>query len=508
MGKWAIIDDKGKILTDFIYEDIQGWPFFSEGIKIVTTNGKKYAINCNGEKIFDCNNIEPAFYFSEGLISYSSNGMHGKNIMDKTGKTVYKSHYDEIKPFKNGVTLVKDNNGYGMIDKDFKVIVEPQYTELYIDEDVLVAKNKEGKWGYLDLYGKEIIPFNFESAYGFSNELANVKVNGKYGYIKKNGDFVIPPIYDDSTDFDENGYAVIKQGELFSIIDVEQNPLIPFKNTPSEVFSVRNELGKLNAKSDVDVNIPRTDIENRETIALIIANEKYSSVNVGNVQYAKNDGKAIKEYYEKTLGIPENNIMFCENATLSQMISALKWLDNKSQFKEITKAIVYYSGHGVPDYLTNKSYLLPSDGNSLDLNTAYSLENFYNILENLELNQCIMFIDACFAGFNRRGETMNEVRGISIKPTTITPQNNVIIFSASQGDEVAQTYPQKHHGMFTYYLLKFMQDNPKNLDVNKIAEYVEKNVKTTTLDLSGKLQTPTIMVSPNLQNSWQSLKLR
>lgn len=64
---------------------------------------------------------------------------------------------------------------------------------------------------------------------------------------------------------------------------------------------------------DVDSGIPQAKGANFGTYAVVIANENYRSVaDVGN---AANDGNVLHQYLTKTLGIPENNVIYCENAS-------------------------------------------------------------------------------------------------------------------------------------------------------------------------------------------------
>ena len=66
-------------------------------------------------------------------------------------------------------------------------------------------------------------------------------------------------------------------------------------------------------KSDVDENIPVTDRKSDDTYVLIIANEHYTFVD--NVDYAIHDGEIFKEYCLKTLGVPEKQVWFYQDAS-------------------------------------------------------------------------------------------------------------------------------------------------------------------------------------------------
>ena len=83
------------------------------------------------------------------------------------------------------------------------------------------------------------------------------------------------------------------------------------------------------------------------------------------VPYAIHDARVFKEYCEKTLGIPVENIHLVEDGTKA-MISEeeFQWLKSINN-REMKKLIVYYAGHGVPDiHDSNKAYLLPTEAQS------------------------------------------------------------------------------------------------------------------------------------------------
>lgn len=75
------------------------------------------------------------------------------------------------------------------------------------------------------------------------------------------------------------------------------------KDTTKDIL---NQEAKQNV-SDVDVNIPLTQLRNSSTLALVIANENYANVPV--VESALHDGEVVAEYLQKTLGLPKENIM-------------------------------------------------------------------------------------------------------------------------------------------------------------------------------------------------------
>ena len=103
---------------------------------------------------------------------------------------------------------------------------------------------------------------------------------------------------------------------------------------------------------------------------------------------------------------------------------------------------------------------------------------------------------------------LSEARGVAIKVKEEAPQGNMLVFSAAQGDETAHQMEEKHHGLFTYYLLKELQATGGDVDMGTLTEYVTKQVKRQSVVINNKKQTPTVIPSQSLTNSWQTMKLK
>lgn len=255
--------------------------------------------------------------------------------------------------------------------------------------------------------------------------------------------------------------------------------------------------------SDIDIDIPDTNRNSSNTLALIIANESYSREAA--VEYAENDGKALSIYLNRVFGVPESNISLVHNATLNDIRIALSELENKClALNGDASVILYYAGHGVPDEQNREAFLLPVDGFGTDSSTGFALSELYRRLENLPSMQTIALIDACFSGSQRNGNMLSSTRGVRIKPKKSNVKGNLVVISATKDDESAFPYEDKKHGLFTYFILKKIQEMKGNVSLGEIAEYVNKKVKQTSVIKNNRIQTPTVTVSPKMQN-WESL---
>ena len=257
--------------------------------------------------------------------------------------------------------------------------------------------------------------------------------------------------------------------------------------------------------SEVDENIPVTNQKNSNTFAVIIANETYQSV--ASVPYALNDGNIFRQYCLKTLGVPEKQIKYVPNATGNQIKAQVNWLQNICEVFEDAQIIFYYAGHGIPDESSRTAYLLPVDGIGTDVSTGYKLDDLYAALGNIPAKNVTVFMDACFSGSKREEGMLASARGVAIKARSGMPQGKMVVFSAAQGDETAYPNNEEKHGMFTYFLLKKLQETQGDVTLHELGEYITRNVSQQSILLNGKPQTPCVTPSASLDASWREWKL-
>lgn len=261
------------------------------------------------------------------------------------------------------------------------------------------------------------------------------------------------------------------------------------------------------AETSVDKNIPVADQYDMNTFAVIIGNEQYAEDVT--VPYAGNDAKTFKEYVQRTFGVSEKQINYIENAGLNKIRTAVRWL---AKAMEVTngkgRAIFYYAGHGIPDEASKTAYLLPVDGLSGDIESAYPLGKLYQELGAIPSERITVFLDACFNGGKREGDMLASARGVAIKTKSIVPQGNMVVFTAAQGDETTFSLKSQQHGMFTYYLLKKLQESKGQLTLGDLSDYLTKEVKRESFEKNNKIQTPIVNTASSLATSWRTMTLK
>ena len=309
--------------------------------------------------------------------------------------------------------------------------------------------------------------------------------------------------------FPENLMLYYKKGELLLFLDEIGDAKILWEDIQKRDPNAFTSSSKLAAAfgGSIDYVIPTISPNNVNTYALVIANENYKRV--PNVPHAINDGLIFSSYLNKTFGLPQKNITYLEDASLNDIKFALNTitkscLENPNE----NNIIIYYAGHGVPDESNSEAYLLPIDGYGTDPTSGLKLDDLYSHLSNLPVQSAIVLLDACFSGSKRDGGMLLATRGITIKPKVKIPDGKLVVFSATSEDETAFPLEEQRHGLFTYTLLRKIQESDGNISWGELADYVIEKVKIKSIDLTGKIQTPSVSVSPSLKNNWRSLNIQ
>lgn len=304
-----------------------------------------------------------------------------------------------------------------------------------------------------------------------------------------------------ANDFTTLSLWVKHVGELIERYDAKK--AIEDKNLASDNVKGADNVQK--AVDVVDINIPKTNSSKPNTFAIIIGNEHYQSV--ASVPFANNDAVVFAKYCENTLGIPHTNIRQYNDLTYAGMLTAFDDLKNIAEaFGRDINIIVYYAGHGIPDEKSKSSYLLPIDSNGKNLNVCCKLSDLYNQLNEFKAKSVMVFLDACFSGSQRGEGMLSSARGVMIKAKPATPKGNMTVFCAASGDETAYPYKEKGHGLFTYFLLRKLQETKGKVGLDELAEYVKENVQKQSVLVNRKPQTPQLMMSGE-QNKGKSMLL-
>lgn len=373
------------------------------------------------------------------------------------------------------------------------------------DHQTFLIQTRQG-----DIYLK--VPLADDEAKRFKDNWTGVKVEMPQFKVNKNGQLLLEKalfttpyglsyVYDanEPLDYGKKQIARPEWNDDDLLADLSEKDM-PFKKKANDNLDEPINVGE----STVDVNIPKNKDQNEKTFALILANENYK--NVESVPFALNDGKSFRRYCVDVLGVPEINITYRENATMNEIIDAVDRIKDAQNVYEGMKLLVYYSGHGLPDASTNEAYLVPVDASARNISTCYKLSRFYQELTANNPESVCVFLDCCFSGAKKDGKIMDTAaRGVIVTPRDETPTRNMVVFSACKGNETAYPYNNQKHGLFTYFLLKKLQEDKGKTTLKKLSEYVSSHVKDYSFRYNMKVQTPTTTSSlpPSEWGSWR-----
>ncbi len=461
-GKVGIIDKSGKILfpcqnySSIIWEMRQ----HGNGDCLVSKDGKKGVIDVNNKEIIPCKYemLEPFPIRNRYHYVGKLDGKHG--IVDSKGVVLVPFKYDKIIKYGNRnlrFLVMKDTNKWGVLDaKTNKEIIPCKYEHVFIEEDGVFAFQLNGKWGYVDTTGVELIPAQYDEIRSFRDGVAQVSKDGVTSLLEH-----------------------------------------PLKGASVKIG---------NQRAMIDTNIPKTNKKNDNAFAFIIANENYA--HLSRADYSINDGMVFGKYCKETLGIPETNVKYYENATYGNIVNVIKKIqDIADAYDGDAKIVFYYSGLGAVDEKTKEQYLLASDATLTALpSTGYSVSDLQRVLGELNTVYTITILDASFSNVDRNGNTLGRSRGIAISNKHISLKGKIAVCYGCKNGETAFSDKKYGHGLFTYALLEQLQKTKGDILLNVLFNNVSSWVNKEALKLYNKTQLPKIEISDGLSDEWNNLK--
>lgn len=388
-------------------------------------------------------------------------------VSSQSGSTLQKK-----KPFD--LQVMVQNIGQGLAsDVRIKLPIASNIYCLSSNEDLSIEKLEPGE--------SKLIDYNFITTADYSlNEIAfDFKLQEKYGK------------------YAENKLITLKMNQVIST-----NRLVIEGKDNSTIAITVGSLSSL-----VDKNVPFKPEKNPNRYALIIGNEnysKYGTLNAEiNVDFALNDARIFREYAINTLGLEERNVFLLYDATAGGMRGEIdRFTQLIQKIGPKADVIFYYAGHGYPDEVTKTSYLIPLDVNAGNIEYAIKLSELYSKLSATGAGRITVFLDACFSGGGRNAGLLS-ARGVLVKPKEEFLTGNMVVFSAASGEQSSLSNVKEKHGMFTFFLLKKLQETYGKVTYGDLADYLKEQVSIESLRENRKSQDPEVNISTSAENYWR-----
>ncbi len=255
---------------------------------------------------------------------------------------------------------------------------------------------------------------------------------------------------------------------------------------------------------DVDVDIPSgrnlsEDSVRHDAVAVVVGISRYKKV--PNVDYAKRDAETMKQYLIKMFGYSKDRIILVEDqeATLAELKSAFE----ERLFNLInpgkSDVFIYYSGHGVPDLASKEPFFVPYDCDpTYPRSTGYNVKQLYDYLARLNVRSVTVVIDACFSGNSERGTLIGNASPVSIQvQNPVAALDKGVVFTSSDGQQLSSWFPEKRHGLFTYYFFKGLrgdadENGDREITVAEMAKYLSLHVPEGARSRN-RIQTPQVL---------------
>jgi len=196
--------------------------------------------------------------------------------------------------------------------------------------------------------------------------------------------------------------------------------------------------------------------------AIIVGIERYPSLPVP--AGARTDAERFAQVARRTLGIPaaQTRVLLDGEASRSRIEREIAWV--AGNVPPGGRIYFYFSGHGAPDPGKGTSYLVPVDGDPQYLpNTSLTMDSVVQQLRTSKAKEVIMFTDACFSGTGGRSVLAPGARPI-VRVKSVSTPGNVVMFSASGGDEISGPTSDGKSGLFSSYLLQGLGNGRADLN--------------------------------------------
>lgn len=195
-GKWGYIDYSGKVVIEPGFKVV--CPFENGYAKVIPdgNSGKGSLINKLGEVVLQTDSYNWGYkdglfwsYDRDGHITFFDDKI--EPISDKPLKYV-RHYYDLI--------VTKEDDKYGLIQRNGRIVLPSIYDEIYPNEIGVNLIKYQGKYGILDRNGDFIVEPIYDGLYlPYSSSMKDVtifKINGKCGLTNKDGNVLLFPKFD------------------------------------------------------------------------------------------------------------------------------------------------------------------------------------------------------------------------------------------------------------------------------------------------------------------------
>ncbi len=144
--------------------------------------------------------------FSDGLAWVSRDGQGGWFAIDKANRVIIQSAFDDVRPFRRGIAIVRQGGKWGAVENNGRLAVQfafdafatgladGRYVEGFTDEGLAIVE-AAGRKGVIDRTGRVLVPLAYPTVVIHPVAFLLTDANQRWGAIARNGQPLVHPIH-------------------------------------------------------------------------------------------------------------------------------------------------------------------------------------------------------------------------------------------------------------------------------------------------------------------------
>ncbi len=144
--------------------------------------------------------------FSDGLAWVSADGQGGWDAIDKSGRLVIKGGFDDVRPFRRGIAIVRQRGKWGAVESNGRLAVQfafdvfatgladGRYVEGFTDEGLAIVE-VGGRKGVIDRTGRVLVPLAYPTVVIHPVAFLFTDASHRWGAIARNGQPLVNPVH-------------------------------------------------------------------------------------------------------------------------------------------------------------------------------------------------------------------------------------------------------------------------------------------------------------------------
>lgn len=230
--QYALANRNGKFISDFIYENNEGWAS-AYGVVSVTKNGKSGLLDITtGEQLIPCEYDSVWVVGDSGFYQAVKGDLI--NILDRSGKVILELELGDSISAAGDVLLVQEDSMLKIYrSKDMSPVTNFACERFFIatqkeqNEEPLIAFESTGAWGIAKLNGEIVVEPIYDRIDVFYGDYTVFVQNGKFGLLKYDGSIALKPEWEDMEvdPTNPNTVRVCRDGQWGAITDIASKTL-------------------------------------------------------------------------------------------------------------------------------------------------------------------------------------------------------------------------------------------------------------------------------------------